>query len=236
MSSWVWGGGQTAMTAVALAVAIGSFSGIPTRADEGVVQGVFHQGKWCPGEGTLGYGGYGLYPGLPGFGLAYHPGYGYGGKALGVGVFGGYPFYGGPGYPHEPPRLNRFGPAMPYEYFGGPGYPIFGWSHFYQGIGGLVVDKPVVGIGEPGDFGYVGENGEFGAGNDFGQFTGTLPSASVMDRSRRPADTSELSTNRRSGNLGAAGVTAQTRKPWPGKRIRTERLKSLHSASTSSSR
>ena len=32
-----------------------------------------------------------------GFGLKYHPGYGYGGRAIGVGPFGGYPRYGGPG-------------------------------------------------------------------------------------------------------------------------------------------
>src|SRR5262249_25944161 len=47
-----------------------------------------------PAYGTLGYGKPGLYPGFQGFGLGYHPGYGYGGAALGVGADGGYPFYG----------------------------------------------------------------------------------------------------------------------------------------------
>jgi hypothetical protein len=112
---------------------------------------------------------------LYGFSLRWHPGYGYGRYALGVGADGGYPFYGGPGYPHEPPRLNRFGPATPYLYFGGPGHPILGWSNFYQGIGGLVVDKPVVAIAQPGDFDFVGENGEINPGRDFGAFTGALP-------------------------------------------------------------
>jgi hypothetical protein len=64
-------------------------------------------------------------PGYQGFGLNFHPGYGYGGAALGVGPEGGYPFYGGPGYPHAEPRLRRF-PLLhivPFPYFGGPGYP-----------------------------------------------------------------------------------------------------------------
>jgi hypothetical protein len=51
------------------------------------------------GYGTLGYDRSGLYTGFYGFGLSFHLGYGYGGKALGVGAFGGDPFYGGPGYP-----------------------------------------------------------------------------------------------------------------------------------------
>ena len=128
-------------------------------------------------SGTLGWAEYGLYPGLYGFSLRWHPGYGYGKYALGVGADGGYPFYGGPGYPHQPPPLRRFGPAAPYAYMGGPppGYPICGWTNFYQDLGGLVVDKPVVSIGEPGDIAYVGENGERAPGADFGQFTGALP-------------------------------------------------------------
>jgi hypothetical protein len=138
----------------------------------------FHQGRFKHGRlgyGTLGWAPYGLYPGLYGFSLRWHKGYGYGKYALGVGAEGGYPFYAGPGYPHEPPHLNRCGPDAPWEYFGGPGYPIFGWTNSYQGIGGLTVDKPVVGVGEPGDYGYVGHNGEINPGHDFGPFTGAIP-------------------------------------------------------------
>ena len=50
-------------------------------------------------HGTLGYGPPGEHPGFFGFGLSFHPGYGYGGNGLGVGAYGGYPCYGGPGYP-----------------------------------------------------------------------------------------------------------------------------------------
>ena len=71
--------------------------------------------------GTLGYGPPGLQPGYQGFGLGYHLGYGYGGDALGVGADGGYPFYGGPGYPHCMPELRRIGGIVPFPYFGGPG-------------------------------------------------------------------------------------------------------------------
>jgi PDZ domain len=177
MLSLVRGDGRLPLTALALALGISIFSGsLAVAGDHGSV--VAHEGRFKHnnlGYGTLGWAEYGLYPGLYGFSLHWHPGYGYGRYALGVGADGGYPFYGGPGYPHEPPHLRRFGPTEPYAYFGGPGYPISGWSNFYQGVGGLVVDKPVVSIGEPGDFGYVGENGERNPGADFGPFTGALP-------------------------------------------------------------
>ncbi len=54
-------------------------------------------------------------PGFQGFGLGYHLGYGYGGHALGVGPNGGYPLYGGPGYPHPDPRVmfRHVGPLTP---------------------------------------------------------------------------------------------------------------------------
>ena len=137
-----------------------------------------HEGRFKHGHlgyGTLGWEPYGLYPGLYGFSLRWHPGYGYGRYALGVGADGGYPFYGGPGYPHDPPTLRRFGPARPFAYYGGPGDPRFGCSNFFTHVDGLVIDKPVVTIGEPGDFGYVNENGDVYPGRDFGSFTGTLP-------------------------------------------------------------
>ena len=57
---------------------------------------------------------------------------------------GGYPFYGGPGYPHCGPRLRRLGKINPFPYFGGPGYPSFEHPNFFGGIGPLVPDQPVV--------------------------------------------------------------------------------------------
>jgi PDZ domain len=96
--------------------------------------------------GTLGYGPPGLFPGFQGFGLGYHLGYGYGGDALGVGAEGGYPFYGGPGYPHPEPVLRRFGGIVPFAHFAGPGYPTPDHPNYYGGIGGLVPDRPVVTI------------------------------------------------------------------------------------------
>jgi hypothetical protein len=174
MLSLARGGGRLPLKALTLALGISVFAGSLAVADDhGSV--VDHEGRFKHnnlGSGTLGWAEYGPYPGLYGFSLRWHPGYGYGRYALGVGADGGYPFYGGPGYPHEPPHLRRFGPTEPYAYCGGPGYPNSGWSNFFQDVGGLVVDKPVVSIGDPGDFGYVGENGERNPGADFGQFTG----------------------------------------------------------------
>ena len=96
--------------------------------------------------GTLGYGPPGLHSGEQGFGLGYHLGYGYGGDALGVGTDGGYPFYGGPGYPHCNPQLRRIGGIVPFAYFGGPGYPTPDHPNFYGGGGPVVPDRPVVSI------------------------------------------------------------------------------------------
>jgi hypothetical protein len=78
---------------------------------------------------TLSYGPPGLHPGFVGFGLSFHPGYGYGGNALGVGALGGHPCAGGPGYPHQ------------------FGYPQFA-DPYYEGIGQLYYDQPVA-ITEP---------------------------------------------------------------------------------------
>jgi hypothetical protein len=88
----------------------------------------------------LGYGPPGLHPGFYGFGLSFHAGYGYGGNALGVGAYGGYPCYGGPGYP------------LHYD------YPKFAYP-YYEGIGQLYYDPPVVitELDNAGDFGpYTG--------------------------------------------------------------------------------
>lgn len=161
------------------AVALGLFGVAAPSAFAGVDgYGDHLEGRFKPGHlgyGTLGWAPYGLYPGLYGFSLRWHIGYGYGRYALGVGADGGYPYYAGPGYPHEPPTLRRFGPARPFAYNPGPGYPTCPGSNYYGPVGGLYIEKPVVTIGEPGDFGYVNENGDVYPGRDFGTFTGTLP-------------------------------------------------------------
>src|SRR4051794_24902900 len=125
MISRVPAGGRLPLGEIALALGVWAISGASARAGEdGVVyegrsrwerkSGLGHLGRRKTGCGTLGYGPPGLHPGFQGFGLGYHPGYGYGGDALGVGAEGGYPFYGGPGYPHPSPRLQRFGGINPF--------------------------------------------------------------------------------------------------------------------------
>lgn len=123
--------------------------------------------KLGPGVGTLGYGPPGLHPGFQGFGLGFHPGHGYGGAALGPGVDGGYPFYGGPGYPHPAPRLNRLFGINPFPYYGGPGYPTAECPIYYAAVGQLVADRPVIEI--------EGAPGEAGDTSGYGSFTGTMP-------------------------------------------------------------
>jgi hypothetical protein len=118
-----------------------------------------------PAAGTLGYGPPGLHPGFQGFGLGFHPGYGYGGRALGVGVNGGYPFYSGPGYPHPAPCLRCCGGITPFPHYGGPGFPSPGHPNYFGPVGPLVADEPVVRIGGDGAA-YVG---------DYGHFSGVLP-------------------------------------------------------------
>ena len=122
-----------------------------------------HAHRSGPGVGTLGYGPPGLHPGFQGFGLGYHKGYGYGGKALGPGAEGGYPFYGGPGYPHPAPRLRRIGGANPFPFYGGPGGPTPECPQYFGGVGPLVEDRPVVRIvgGPP--------------GMQYGEFNGMMP-------------------------------------------------------------
>jgi hypothetical protein len=177
MFTLVRGGGRLPLKVFALALGTWIFTGSSLMADD-VGHTNFSEGRFKHdnlGEGTLGWAEYGLYPGLYGFSLRWHLGYGYGRYALGVGADGGYPFYGGPGYPHEPPPFRRFGPAAPFTYFGGPEYPCDGDFNFFQGIGGLAIEKPVVAIGEPGDLGHVNENGDVAPGRDFGPFTGAIP-------------------------------------------------------------
>jgi hypothetical protein len=131
-------------------------------------KGLAHHHPPGPGVGTLGYGPPGLHPGFQGFGLGYHLGYGYGGAGLGPGCAGGYPYYGGPGYPQPWPTLNRLPGINPFPYFGGPGGPTPGHPNFFAaGVGPLVADRPVVEI-EP-------NPGEADPAHGYGCFTGTLP-------------------------------------------------------------
>jgi len=126
-----------------------------------------HREPVGPGQGTLGYGPPGIFPGFQGFGLGYHLGYGYGGDGLGVGADGGYPYYGGPGYPHPGPSLRRCGGITHFPFYGGPGYPTPGCPNYFGGVGPLVADQPVITI--------ASDPGEAGYGSGFGPFTGALP-------------------------------------------------------------
>jgi hypothetical protein len=117
--------------------------------------------------GTLGYGPPGLFPGFQGFGLGYHLGYGYGGDALGVGSGGGYPMYGGPGYPHPWPKLRRIGRATPFYYYGGPGFPTPDHPNYFGAVGPLVIDQPVISTS--------GNYNDPSVATSFGIYTGALP-------------------------------------------------------------
>ena len=132
------------------------------------------------GVGTLGYGPPGLYPGFQGFGLGYHLGYGYGGDALGPGADGGYPFYGGPGYPNCDPRLWRIGGINPFPYNGGPGYPTPDHPNYFGGFGPLVVNQPVIKIADEPGYRYDAEV--------FGPYTGGVanPEAQFAQFTRGP--------------------------------------------------
>jgi hypothetical protein len=155
-----------------------------------------------PGVGTLGYGPPGLHPGFQGFGLGYHRGYGYGGPALGVGADGGYPFYGGPGYPHPWPRLRRLGGINPFPFYGGPGGPTPECPNYYGPTGPLVADPPVIEIErEPGEADY---------NTAYGMFTGVVPyPESVL----APFTTSAAAGGSASG---VSSVTPLTGQPSPG--------------------
>jgi hypothetical protein len=154
---------------LALAGALWISSESSAIADDAGFVALVDQGQVGWGLGTLGYGGYRLYPGYPGFALKFHPGYGYGGQSLGVGAFGGYPDYGGPGYPHEPPLLRRCGKIVPFSY-NGFGFFTFDHPQPVPGIGPLVIDRPVVGGSERPDM-----NSGAPANGDFGPFTGAFP-------------------------------------------------------------
>ena len=109
--------------------------------------------------------------------------------------------------PSEPPTLRRFGPARPFAYYGGPGYPDGECSNYYAPVSGLIIEKPVVTIGEPGDFGYVNENGDVYPGRDFGSFTGALPYPETLFA---PYTFAAAST----GSSGAEGEAKPVRPPY----------------------
>ena len=160
------GDGRLNLKVLALVLWIAAFSGSTAFAvDDGLdcMNQTAGHGHHRYGYGTLGYGGYSLYPGFHGFGLSYHLGYGYGGRALGVGAAGGYPFYGGPGYLHDAPPLRRFGHIAPFAYYSGPGYP-YSFTH----PGPLAVDRPLALSGDAYGQGYPYDVG-------FGPFTGAIP-------------------------------------------------------------
>ena len=178
MISVVRGGGRLCRAALAAGFAAWVISASPCNADDGAPAGAAicstcnkthdayrkHPG---PGVGTLGYGSPGLYPGFQGFGLGYHLGYGYGGDGLGVGADGGYPFYSGPGYPHEWPRLRRIGGITPFPFYGGPGGPTPSCPNYFGCVGPLVPDRPVI-VVEP-------QPGEADYAHGYGAFTGVVP-------------------------------------------------------------
>ncbi len=120
-----------------------------------------------PLKGHVAHGPFSKTVGFQGFGLGYHPGYGYGGKGLGVGQEGGYPFYGGPGYPQPSPPLNRFCGIAPFPFNPGPGGPTGNCVHYFGGVGPLFTDPAVIQI--------PAEPEEPDASYSFGGFTGMLP-------------------------------------------------------------
>lgn len=147
-----------------------------------------------PPYGTLGYGPPGIHEGFQGFGLGYHPGHGYGGGGLGVGAEGGYPFYGGPGYPHPGPTLKRVGGINPVPFHGGPGGPTPGHPNAFAPAGPLAPDQPVITVErDPRDPGYEG---------GYGGFTGTLP---YPEAAFAPFTTA-AATGGSAGGLGAASA------------------------------
>ena len=150
--------GRRGWKALAVALAAWSWSDSAIAGD--------HSPDRVEGAGPLGYGAPGIYPGFQGFGLGYHLGYGYGGRALGT-PDGGYPFYGGPGYLHPGPCLRRIGGINPFPHFGGPGFPTPDRPFFYGETGPLVVDQPVVSRD--------GGHNDPTVATSFGAFTGALP-------------------------------------------------------------
>ena len=146
-------GGGMPWRGLALALGTWAFAG-PRAEAQGVgpaAEVVVQPGPRAPGPG---FSGFGSNPGFPGFGLSYHPGYGYGGAGLGVSPGGGYPGYGGPGYPHPGPQLRRCAPDPPFLYFGGSGPNCSPRPNEFLGVGPLVVDRQVAVESDSPDLGY----------------------------------------------------------------------------------
>jgi hypothetical protein len=160
-----------------------------------------------PADGTLEDGPPGIYRGFQGFGLGYHLGYGYGGNSLGVGADGGYPFYGGPGYPHPWPRLNRLCGINPFSYFGGPGYPTPECPNYFGGFGPLAPDRPVVIVEFDSRIPF--------APSGYGPYTGAVPDAEA----RFAPFTAQAATGVSTMRAGSPRIPAQTPPPAdPGNR------------------
>jgi hypothetical protein len=160
---------------IALVLALPAIAGKAVMAqDVGVSPGYFQQHHVMT-DGTLSYGGDEIYPGYPGFGLRFHPGYGYGGKALGTGALGGYPFYGGPGYPHPAPELRRCGGITPFLFYGGPDYPRYGYSNYFSEVGPLVVTQPVALQTTGHDQAHAAGSAVYPYNVGYGPYTGVLP-------------------------------------------------------------
>ncbi len=171
MNSLVRGDGRFPAKALAMAMGIWVLSGSSARSDDVALADPslpVHDGA---GSGTLGWAPFGYYPGFQGFSLRFHPGYGYGEGALGVGALGGYPFYGGPGYIHPAPPLRRFGSIIPFAYYAGPGYPF----NFEPVPAQLVVTPPVVTQTAGGDPAHAAGSPVYPYDVGFGPFTGALP-------------------------------------------------------------
>ncbi len=170
MNSLVRGDGRFPVKALAMAMGIWVLSGSSGRSDDVAPADPgppVHDGA---GFGTLGWAPFGYYPGFQGFALKFHPGYGYGGDALGVGALGGYPFYGGPGYLHPAPPLRRFGSIIPFAFYAGPGYPF----NFEQPAGPLVVTPPVVTQTGAEDAAHAAGSPVYPYDVGFGPFTGAF--------------------------------------------------------------
>jgi hypothetical protein len=174
MFSSMRSGGIHALKRLAMAFGIVAFWSAQASAEgcdhkaAGESEGKVHQGCAVSEHGVN--------AGIQGFGLKYHLGYGYGGRALGVGPFGGYPFYGGPGYPHDAPAHKRFCGAPAFPYYGGPGYSYHGHPNFYEDPGQLVVNEPVAQENVSGTSGDgAGSRADSIVTGDYGIFTGMVP-------------------------------------------------------------
>jgi membrane-associated protease RseP (regulator of RpoE activity) len=170
MLSPVRSAGRARIATLAAALGTWVLMGSSAKSDDGPFGDVSPHGQAGLDFGTLGWASYGYYPGFYGFSLRYHLGYGYGEGALGAGADGGYPFYGGPGYCHPGPPLQRCGPIAPFAYYSGPGHP-----YNFALPGPLVVDQPVAMQTQGGDAAHAAGSAVYPYDVGFGPFTGAYP-------------------------------------------------------------